>query len=95
MQSGPTSGNEDGRSSRKQVLAGGSLEMKSPRRKNAFEISRIYAEGWKAAINLSTKEVSGISPEAIAELNPYSERLEKLRWREGFRAALRHSFKQT
>ena len=52
----------------------------------AFALSRIHAEGWKAA---RTVDGSADDVEAQAQrLNPYKSAIERARWRAGFDAAL-------
>ncbi len=53
---------------------------------SAFALSRIHAEGWKAA-----RSVSGTAQANDAQakrLNPYKSVIERARWRDGFDAAL-------
>jgi hypothetical protein len=56
---------------------------------SAFALSRIHAEGWKAA-----RLVTG-TPQAVAaeaqRLNPYTSPIERARWHAGFEAALARS----
>jgi len=54
----------------------------------AFKLSRIYAEGWNAAMQLSADESARLGLVRIAALNPYSIDPERSRWREGFAKAL-------
>jgi ribosome modulation factor len=49
-----------------------------------FELSRIYAQGWNAAIGMPLNELS--SGKEVA-MNPYSEEPERSRWSDGFRKA--------
>ena len=54
----------------------------------AFQLSRIYAEGWNAANKLPAEEIVNIDSAHIAALNPYAIDPEKSRWSEGFTKAL-------
>jgi hypothetical protein len=51
-----------------------------------FALSRIYAQGWNAAFQL-TDEQRGQS-DVAATLNPYADAPERDRWAEGFSGAL-------
>ena len=52
-----------------------------------FELSRIYAQGWNAAIGMTSSEFCepGIGNEVV--MNPYSDEPERSRWSDGFRKA--------
>ncbi len=52
-----------------------------------FKLSRIFAEGWKAANRLSTSADADADPQAAAP-NPYDAEPERSRWNEGFTKAL-------
>ena len=54
----------------------------------AFQLSRIFAEGWNAAGKLSADEAVGLDAERRTALNPYAADPEKSRWNEGFAKAL-------
>jgi hypothetical protein len=53
-----------------------------------FRLSRIYAEGWNAAQELSANECVDFDPGRVAALNPYAAEPERSRWSEGFAKAL-------
>jgi hypothetical protein len=53
-----------------------------------FRLSRIYAEGWRAASNLSVDECDGLDSGRIALLNPYAADPARSRWSEGFARAI-------
>jgi len=54
-----------------------------------YRLSRIYAEGWNAAHKLSPQEKNdGLTPGAIAEINPYRTEPERSRWADGFNEAM-------
>ena len=53
-----------------------------------FKLSRIYAEGWNAAGQLSAADNATFEEQGIAGLNPYAEERERTRWAEGFGNAL-------
>lgn len=55
---------------------------------NGFQLSRIQAEGWKAARSLSASDLAELDDRKIDALNPYSKNSERLRWRAGFDNAL-------
>jgi hypothetical protein len=54
----------------------------------AFRLSRIYAEGWNAAQELSANDSAELDFGRIAALNPYAADPEKSRWSEGFANAI-------
>ena len=56
-------------------------------RSAAFKLSRIYAEGWNAAMQLFADESAQLGSAGIAALNPYSIEPERSRWSEGFTKA--------
>lgn len=53
-----------------------------------FALSRIYAEGWKAAGKLSSADSATLEAKGVAALNPYTEEEARARWAEGFGRAL-------
>jgi len=55
---------------------------------DAFRLSRIYAQGWNAANQLSSDERDDLKPQCVAARNPYSDEPERSRWSEGFMKAL-------
>jgi hypothetical protein len=55
----------------------------------AFRLSRIYAEGWNKAQELSTNECDDLDLRQVAALNPYAAEPERTRWSEGFAKAIR------
>ena len=55
---------------------------------SAFRLSRIQAEGWKAARGLPVLGHEQFDPAKIDVLNPYSAPSERQRWAEGFVSAL-------
>jgi hypothetical protein len=58
---------------------------------NAFQLSRLYAEGWNVANKLSSEESSDITLQKIEALNPYSDDPERAKWSEGFAAFMKKS----
>ena len=54
----------------------------------AFRLSRIFAEGWNKARELSAKESEDVDLSAVAALNPYQAEPERSRWSEGFAKAM-------
>jgi hypothetical protein len=54
----------------------------------AFRLSRIYAEGWNKAQELSANESDGLDVCQVAALNPYAAEPERSRWSEGFAKAI-------
>jgi hypothetical protein len=54
----------------------------------AFRLSRIFAEGWNRAQQLSANESDELDFRQIAALNPYAREPEKSRWSEGFAKAI-------
>ena len=55
---------------------------------SAFKLSRIFAEGWNAARELSTEATDDLTLRAMTALNPYGNEPERSRWVEGFTKAL-------
>jgi hypothetical protein len=56
--------------------------------KEAYRLSRIQAEGWKAARTLSPSRSAAIADAEIDACNPYESDPERARWRTGFTSAL-------
>lgn len=54
----------------------------------AFRLSRIYAEGWNKAQQLSADEAENLNMQRAAALNPYASEPERSRWNEGFAKAM-------
>lgn len=54
----------------------------------AFQLSRIYAEGWNAAHARMAHESSELDAKKMEALNPYPADPERARWNEGFTNAL-------
>jgi len=52
--------------------------------KQAYRLSRIQAEGWKAARSLSANGLADLKPAEIDARNPYPADPERARWRAGF-----------
>ncbi len=61
----------------------------------AFRLSRVFAEGWNAANDMSANDSDGLDLHRIAALNPYADEPERSRWSEGFAKALRTATSQT
>ena len=55
---------------------------------SAFELSRIFAEGWNAAHKLSGGECDRLGLRVMTALNPHREERGRSRWMEGFTKAL-------
>lgn len=54
-----------------------------------YELSRIYAQGWNAALKMTPQQQSVLEAQGIAALNPYSGKgRDQERWAEGFGKAL-------
>jgi hypothetical protein len=53
-----------------------------------FRLSRIQAEGWKAARGLPLVGRKNFDATKMESLNPYSTGPERTRWAEGFMSAL-------
>ncbi|MBS0473419.1 MAG: hypothetical protein JSR60_20280 [Proteobacteria bacterium] len=49
-----------------------------------YQLSRIYAEGWRAAISLTPAQTALLESGGIAALNPHREARARMRWSEGF-----------
>jgi hypothetical protein len=54
----------------------------------AFRLSRIYAEGWNKARELSAEAHDDVDASRVSALNPYPAEPERSRWSEGFKKAL-------
>ena len=55
---------------------------------STFRLSRIFAEGWNAARELSTEATDELTLRAMTSRNPYGNEPERSRWVEGFTKAL-------
>lgn len=55
----------------------------------AFRLSRVYAEGWNKARELSAHEHYDLDQTRIAALNPYATEPERSRWSDGFKEAIK------
>ena len=55
---------------------------------SSFALSRIYAEGWKAARKYLMDGADDGAAAPVDSLNPYLTGVERVRWSEGFEAAL-------
>jgi len=54
-----------------------------------YELSRIYAQGWNAALKLTPQQQAVLDAHGVAALNPYvGAGRERDRWAEGFGRAL-------
>jgi hypothetical protein len=58
---------------------------------NAFQLSRLYAEGWNVANKLLSEESNDITLQKMEALNPYPDDPERAKWSEGFSAFLKKS----
>lgn len=56
---------------------------------NAFQLSRIYSQGWNAARKLLADARSDVDKAQAATLNPHRTVEERERWSRGFEEALR------
>jgi hypothetical protein len=54
----------------------------------AFRLSRIYAEGWNKAQQLSAADAEDLDVTRVAALNPYTSEPERSRWSDGFAKAI-------
>lgn len=59
----------------------------SPTNLAAFRLSRVYAQGWNRAHELSAKDRAQVDLCGDAVLNPYAAEPERSRWSEGFSKA--------
>jgi hypothetical protein len=55
---------------------------------SAFELSRIYGQGWNVAKQLLADSAGDLDPKQAATLNPYHSVEERTRWSKGFEQAL-------
>lgn len=54
----------------------------------AFRLSRVYAQGWNKAQELSAQERAQFDVAGTQTLNPYTAEPERSRWSEGFSKAI-------
>jgi hypothetical protein len=54
----------------------------------AFELSRVYGQGWNAAKQLLADDSGDPGPKRAAALNPYQALDERTRWNKGFEEGL-------
>ncbi len=54
---------------------------------SAFRLSRVYAQGWNRAHELSVKDRAHVDLCGAEVLNPYAADPERSRWSEGFSKA--------
>ena len=57
----------------------------------SFQLSRIYADGWKAGTKQGRSKVPPADGDAGPEINPNLTSGEQAKWREGFDAGLASS----
>ena len=62
-----------------------------PAATGAFELSRAYGKGWKAAKHLLACAKGDIDAGEVAALNPHCTPDERARWAQGFAEAVRSS----
>ena len=55
---------------------------------SAFELSRIYGQGWNAAKQLLAEGPDELPPNQATALNPYHSVAERTRWTKGFEEGL-------
>ena len=55
---------------------------------SAFQLSRIYGQGWNAAKQLLADGPEDLHPKQAATLNPYQSAAERARWNKGFEEGL-------
>lgn len=51
---------------------------------SAYRLSRVYAEGWNKARDLSAEERAQVDLSGLDKLNPYAVEPQRARWMEGF-----------
>ena len=56
---------------------------------NAYRLSRIYGQGWKAAKEMLLDRPEGLHAKPLAPENPHVTLEERTRWSKGFEDALR------
>jgi hypothetical protein len=63
----------------------------------AFELSRIYREGWNTAKKQMAAGLVDADEPSVSALNPQRDETERARWAKGFNEALggRHSLQKT
>lgn len=54
---------------------------------SAFRLSRVYAQGWNKAHELSSEDRAQVDLCGLEVLNPYAAEPERSRWHEGFSKA--------
>jgi len=55
---------------------------------SAFQLSRIYGQGWNAAKQLLADHAEDLDPKRASTLNPYQTVEERTRWSRGFEEGL-------
>jgi len=55
---------------------------------NAFQLSRVYGQGWNVAKQLLADSAGDLDPKQAAALNPYHSAEERTRWSKGFEDGL-------
>jgi|SoiMethySBSTD1v2_1073268.scaffolds.fasta_scaffold1419587_1 hypothetical protein len=58
---------------------------------NAYRLSRIYGQGWKAAKEMLLDHPEGLEAKSTAPANPHETLEERARWSQGFEDALNSS----
>lgn len=54
---------------------------------SAYRLSRVYAEGWNRARELSAADREQVVHSGVDVLNPYAVEPQRARWAEGFTSA--------
>jgi hypothetical protein len=65
------------------------VKKKGPVEPSAFQLSRIYSQGWNAARKLLAGGNSNLDATDAAARNPYPDGQESTRWTKGFMEALK------
>jgi hypothetical protein len=65
------------------------IEDRSQMDLRAYQLSRIYGQGWKAAKEMLLDRPEGLNAEPPAPENPHETLEERARWSKGFEDALR------
>jgi len=55
---------------------------------NAFQLSRVYGQGWNVAKQRLADSADDLDPKQAAALNPYHSAEERTRWSKGFEDGL-------
>lgn len=62
---------------------------------SSFRLSRVYAQGWKAARDAMAAGRIELSADEAAALNPFTSDVERQQWKQGFRDGSERTISET